>query len=226
MARGKKAVTAFYIITEAGNHFELDATTNIQINESNSLTSNPNQSGRSVTDHAIRNNSTITFTGKISSIKSVAFRSQQTFDTTEDYIRELRRLRDEASKVTVFATDEVDPYTNCVITNLSFSQSSGRGTFKVVNSSGETVIGGSSWDVSITFEQSTEASAAQEGVIAIPDQRREDQAGEGENFGDSPKRGPGRTIFESLRQTFGGDSPPTDEEITSIVGISPLGGTG
>lgn len=223
MARGDRAVSSFYILSD-DNHFELDATETIQISETSELTSNPIQDGRQVSDHVITNNSIITFSGKISSVKSVAFRSKPDFDTPEDFIRELRRLRKSGDPVTVFVTDEVDPYQNCVVKGLELSQESGRGTFKVINDNGQKIIGGSCWNVTLVFEQYQEAQEAQLGFIEIPDPEREEQAGESDEFGDSPKRAPGRTIFKAIVDQFSGDSPPSDDEVSSVIGVLAPGG--
>lgn len=212
MATGS-AVTAFYILTEDGSHFEFDATVGATLTEGNSLTKFPIQSGSVVSDHIVKSPVNINFNGVISSVKSTQFKTKESFDTVDKMISEIRRLLDEGEQLTVVLTDEVNPIPNCVITDLQLSQTENRSTFYAVSPNGEKQLQGSSWEAAISFEQLQKGSAVTGTILQVPvtDKDRKDQTGDSDN-GDAATSPPRKSILyragAGIYDWFAGD----DEE--------------
>jgi hypothetical protein len=192
MAQGK-AVTSFYFVDSDNNHYEMDATESISFTEQTTLTEYPIQTGAEVADHTIRGNSIISLSGVISSVKSIAFKTKKRVDSVEDFIKAVRKLRTEGSVVTVLVTQEVSPFPNCIISNLSFKQGSDRGSFTRIDEEGQRVIAGSAWTVDIEFTQFISAAQATQGYIDIPvAEVVKDKAGDELSYGD------GTTVEKTL----------------------------
>lgn len=184
MAQGS-AVTAFYLVDSNNNHYEMDSTESASITEQTALTENPIQTGAVVADHSVRGNSIISFSGVISSVKSIAFRTKRRTDSVEEFIKSIRELRSNGSIVTVFVTQEVSPFNNCIITSIEFSQGSNRGTFTTIDDEGQKIVAGSAWTVDIEFTQFTSATQARQGFIDVPVAASvENKAGNVRNYGD------------------------------------------
>lgn len=174
MAKGKP-VSSFYILDD-NIHVEFDATLEATVSESASISSHPLQDGTNVADHVIKNNTIITLSGIVNSIKSTAFKTKESFDSPSQVFQLLRSFRSSGKQLSVVITQELPIFTSAVITSLSLSQDNEeRNTVR--SQDGEVLA--SSWNIDITFENFQKAESPRSTIISIPNP----------NFGNANKVG-------------------------------------
>lgn len=112
--------------TEDGSEikiFELDSTSRIRISAPARVTSSPVEDGSSIVDNYYLDNKTATFSGVITNIS--VNRVGATNLPTDQWISDIRALRESKRLVTVFADTEVIP--NCLITRFDLDKSKDQG---------------------------------------------------------------------------------------------------
>lgn len=105
--------------------FTLDSTSTMSIKEAGKTTDLPVESGADVSDHYINANTKINMSGVISSVKSLSAKENR---SPEDYIREIKKLKESAVPFDVHFSDQLNPIMNCVFETLSISQSKVNGS--------------------------------------------------------------------------------------------------
>jgi hypothetical protein len=174
-------MSIYFIQDPDGVIYELDATADISYRLSGKVTSNPVESGESVSDNYVNNPDIISLKGSISDVKSVSSRGVNS-KTTEAFINGLKALKVNRKLVALQFGDKVGVITNCVIESLTFIQNSQRGS----------VGGVDSFQVSMTLKQIRLASRAKLTPIRDPtiaDDAQEQTPGSGStsNVGDDRK---------------------------------------
>ena len=111
----------FYIKTKSGDVFELTATTDVAFSHRNTNTRFPVESGSSITDHSVIENSTFSLSGVITEVVNLTKDSPQ--KGIKDYIEGLDKLRKSKELFTVFLDNRLKPYGNCLFTEFSGSKS-------------------------------------------------------------------------------------------------------
>lgn len=111
----------FYIKTKSGDVFELTATTDVAFSHRNTNTRFPVESGSSITDHSVIENSTFSLSGVITEVVNLTKDSPQ--KGINDYIEGLDKLRKSKELFTVFLDNRLKPYSNCLFTEFSGSKS-------------------------------------------------------------------------------------------------------
>ncbi len=114
-------MSSFFIQTNASTIYKLDSTREIKATHSGVLSMSPVQDGSPVSDHYFNQNKTLSFSGRISSVKS--FQNPDNL-TPKDYIEGLLRLKENIEPFTVTYSDTLDSLTNCVFTSLVITQNS------------------------------------------------------------------------------------------------------
>jgi|26BtaG_2_1085354.scaffolds.fasta_scaffold02386_4 hypothetical protein len=132
-------MATFITDSVTGLIYQLDATTSTQYTTSSTLTSNPIESGRSVVDHVIQNQDTVTISGILTRVKAKGSNSEFVI-APENYIVNLQDIKDNATPVTItmFQTPTlggfgepknlITPLQNCIITSVQISKRSGPGS--------------------------------------------------------------------------------------------------
>lgn len=113
-------MSIFYIKTKSGDVFELTATTDVSFNHRNTNTKFPVESGASITDHSVIENSTFSLSGVITEVVNLTKDSPQ--KGIKAYIEGLDALRKSKVPFTVFLDNRLKPYTNCLFTEFSGSK--------------------------------------------------------------------------------------------------------
>jgi hypothetical protein len=132
-------MATFITDSVTGLIYQLDATTNTQYTTSSSLTSNPIENGRSVVDHVIQNQDTVTISGILTRVKAKSSNSEFVI-APESYIVNLQDIKDNATPVTItmfqaptlggFGEPKnlITPLQDCIITSMQISKRSGPGS--------------------------------------------------------------------------------------------------
>lgn len=162
----------FYIKTKSGDVFELTATTDVAFSHRNTNTRFPVESGSSITDHSIIENSTFSLSGVITEVVNLSKDSPQ--KGIKDYIEGLDRLRKSKELFTVFLDNKLKPYTNCLFTEFSGSKSVVEG------------LGG--WKISLGIEQVKLVDQAKASLVQIDPVEKPSSASDAK---DSAKDGTG-----------------------------------
>jgi hypothetical protein len=144
-------MAVFYIKTKAGDVFELTATTDVGFQHRNTNTKFPVESGASVTDHSVVENSTFTLSGVITEVVNLTKNSPQ--KGIKDYIQGLDTLRKSRELFTVFLDNRLSPYKNCLFTDFS-------GQKGVVEGLG-------SWRISMSIEQIKIVDKAKASLVQV-----------------------------------------------------------
>ena len=119
----------YYIITDEGIVYEMDATTDTAYTLTGKTTDSPIEDGESVSDHYVQNPTTVNFTGVITDVISLS--SNENKLDTEGFINGLIRLKNSKRTFTVFNTEGLEGVTNCLFTSLSI-MNGGKHTVKVL----------------------------------------------------------------------------------------------
>jgi hypothetical protein len=132
-------VGQYYIRTEEGVIYEMDATSEVVANFPGELTNFPIQSGDFVSDHYVNKNTTITFEGVISDIKSpnsltLDGRGLNRFKSTSDYVNGLLELKQTKKTFTLFCFSILTPFVNCLFEDLTIRQNNKNGYSNGINS--------------------------------------------------------------------------------------------
>lgn len=141
----------FYIKTKSGDVFELTATTDVGFNHRNTNTRFPVESGASITDHSVIENSTFSLSGVITDVVNLTKDSPQ--KGIKAYIEGLDALRKSKVPFTVFLDNKLKPYTNCLFTEFS-------GTKGVTE-------GLSAWRINIGIEQVKFVDKAKASLVKV-----------------------------------------------------------
>jgi hypothetical protein len=144
-------MAVFYIKTKAGDVFELTATTDVGFQHRNTNTKFPVESGASITDHSVVENSTFTLSGVITEVVNLTKNSPQ--KGIKDYIQGLDKLRRSRELFTVFLDNRLSPYKNCLFTEFS-------GQKGVVEGLG-------SWRINISIEQIRIVDKAKASLVQV-----------------------------------------------------------
>lgn len=201
-------MSIFYIKTKSGDVFELTATTDVGFNHRNTNTKFPVESGASITDHSVIENSTFSLAGVITEVVNLTKDSPQ--KGIKAYIEGLDALRKSKVPFTVFLDNRLKPYTNCLFTEFSGSKSVTEGV--------------GAWRISIGIEQVKFVDKAQASLVQIEAQ---DDPSSTANGSDATKDGTGAKKDEGNKSgreksqfkqgkdvLFGGVTPPPYDGVT------------
>lgn len=114
-------MAVFYIKTKSNDVFELTATTDVAFQHRNTNTRFPVESGASITDHSVEENSTFTLSGVITQVVNLTKNSPQ--KGIKEYIEGLDKLRKSKETFTVFLDNRLSPFKNCLFTEISGTKS-------------------------------------------------------------------------------------------------------
>jgi len=206
-------MAVFYIKTKAGDVFELTATTDVGFQHRNTNTKFPVESGSSITDHSIVENSTFTLSGVITEIVNLTKNSPQ--KGIKDYIQGLDKLRRSRELFTVFLDNRLSPYKNCLFTEFS-------GQKGVVEGLG-------SWRINISIEQIRIVDKAKASLVQVAGESSDDTvnadkakadalAGKSDNGSKSSTKTRDDSLFRSAADGLG----DTDAARNKLIGV--LGG--
>lgn len=142
----------YYLLTDDGGVFEMDATVSFNLSEAGRLTSYTVEDGATLSDHYVNENSRITMSGVITDLKSVS--SPIGVKSTDEYIGGLLAAKNSSKPLIVYwrgsgalaGTFRKD----CLIERISFDQNTSAGV------SGEYYT----YEVSIELSQIRKAQAA------------------------------------------------------------------
>lgn len=151
-------MSIYFIQDPNGIIYQLDATASITYKMAGKATSNPVESGESVTDNYVNKPDVISLRGSISDSKSLSSGGPNS-KTTEAYITGLRSLKEKKTLVSLHFGDKVGVITNCVIQSMDFTQNTTRGN---------TGSGIDSFQVAISLKQIRLAARAQLKPIRDP----------------------------------------------------------
>lgn len=165
-------MSIFYIKTKSGDVFELTATTDVSFNHRNTNTKFPVESGASITDHSVIENSTFSLSGVITEVVNLTKDSPQ--KGIKAYIEGLDALRKSKVPFTVFLDNRLKPYTNCLFTEFSGSKGVTEGV--------------GAWRINIGIEQVKFVDKAQASLVQIEAQ---DDPSSTANGSDATKDGTG-----------------------------------
>jgi hypothetical protein len=126
-------MSIYFIQDPDGVIYELDATAEISYRLSGKVTSNPVESGESVSDNYVNDPDIISLKGSISDVKSVSSGGANS-KSTEDFITGLKALKVNRKLISLQFGDKVGVITNCVIESLSIIQNSQRGSMRSIDS--------------------------------------------------------------------------------------------
>jgi hypothetical protein len=201
-------MAVFYIKTKSGDVFELTATTDVGFSHRNTNTKFPVESGASITDHSVSENSTFSLSGVITEVVNLTKDSPQ--KGIKAYIEGLDTLRKSKVPFTVFLDNRLKPYTNCLFTEFSGAKGVTEGV--------------GAWRINIGIEQVRFVDKAQSSLVQIDPQ---DDPSSTSNGSDSNKDGIGakkdegnksgreRSIFKQGKDAlFGGITPPPYDATT------------
>lgn len=188
-------MAVFYIKTKSGDVFELTATTDVGFSHRNTNTKFPVESGASITDHSITENSTFSLSGVITEVVNLTKDSPQ--KGIKAYIEGLDALRKSKVPFTVFLDNKLKPYTNCLFTEFS-------GTKGVTEGVG-------AWRINIGIEQVKFVDKAKASLVKV--EAQEDPTSSTSSASDPTKDGTGNkkdegnkpnneqtSFFEKLRK--------------------------
>lgn len=204
-------MSIFYIKTKSGDVFELTATTDVGFNHRNTNTKFPVESGASITDHSVIENSTFSLAGVITEVVNLTKDSPQ--KGIKAYIEGLDALRKSKVPFTVFLDNRLKPYTNCLFTEFS-------GVKGVTEGVG-------AWRINIGIEQVKFVDKAQASLVEVEAQQDPSSSSDGS---DSTKDGTGskkdegnkpqleytggRRLLDWGTEKLGGVTPPPYDGIT------------
>lgn len=146
-------MTIYYIEYEIDSQqklFSFDSTSEIVLSDSGSVTSYRVETTESVSDHYVNNNVTVSLTGRISDIKSLTKREDDTntYNSTQQFISELRALKHRAIPFKVYLGSNFGSVEKCVFESLEISQGGSNGT-RVISKTKEV----SAFRISFTAKQ-------------------------------------------------------------------------
>jgi hypothetical protein len=206
-------MAVFYIKTKAGDVFELTATTDVGFQHRNTNTKFPVESGASITDHSVVENSTFTLSGVITEVVNLTKNSPQ--KGIKDYIQGLDKLRRSRELFTVFLDNRLSPYKHCLFTEFS-------GQKGVVEGLG-------SWRINISIEQIRIVDKAKASLVQVAGESSDDTvnadkakadtlAGKSDNGSKSSTKTRDDSLFRSAADGLG----DTDAARNKLIGV--LGG--
>jgi hypothetical protein len=144
---------ATFYIKDGNDVFELSATTDVTITYTGAPTRFKVEDGSTVSDHYVVDNATCSFDGVITDI--VSLNNPDTVKTSKEYIEGLRRIQLAKRTFTVFADNKLQPFDDCVFTQIGIVKSAMEGL--------------SGWRVSLAFEQIRIAERAEASVVNVND---------------------------------------------------------
>lgn len=126
-------MSIYYIETQSGIVYELDATVEVSIQESGTITNNIIETGESVADHYVNQPISFNLRGSISDVKSLSA-SGPNSKSTEDYISGLRQLKTSKQTFSFHYGEKIGSFDNCLFENLTITQNQSRGNRGEVDS--------------------------------------------------------------------------------------------
>lgn len=144
---------ATFYIKDGNDVFELSATTDVAINYAGSPTRFKVEDGSTITDHYVVENATCSFNGVITDIVSLNNRDTSNIKSSKEYIEGLRRIQLAKRTFTVFVDNKLQPFDNCVFTEIGLVKTAMEGL--------------SGWAVTLGFEQIRIAERAKASLIKI-----------------------------------------------------------
>jgi hypothetical protein len=142
---------AVFYIKDGNDVYELSATTDVSVQYSGTPTRFKVEDGSTITDHYTVENAIASFNGVITDI--VSLNNIDPTKTPKEYLEGLRRLQQAKRPFTVFVDDKLQPFDNCLFTNIGFDKSLSEGL--------------SGWRVSLSFEQIRISDRARASIIKI-----------------------------------------------------------
>lgn len=134
--------------------YALDATTDVSVQMSGTVTDFPIEDGSSVQDNYVNKNTTATFSGSISTTKSLVNKDNL---SPVDYMDALKSMKKQKVLFDVYWRSDETPLVNCIFSTLTFKQDATRGYINaLVNSI----------SVSFTVQEIRLANLAELGVTA------------------------------------------------------------
>jgi hypothetical protein len=155
-------MSEYYIQTSDNVLYSLDSTTGMTYVISGRPTSFPVESGASLADHYVNRNVVLSLTGVITDVKSLST-STDNNRPTEEFIEQLKTIKESGQPFTVFVGSKLQELKNCVFTNMNISQGDTNGVRKY--SEGNVFA---SYSINMSFEQIRLAQQAQETELVIP----------------------------------------------------------
>ena len=128
-------MATYFILTEEGFQYALDATSDISYDLTGRASKNPVETGFVVSDTYINENDRVTLSGVISSSSLLGgansgglLGASTTLSKTELFKRGLRTLKESGNTFSVQFSADLPALTDCVFESLTFSQNSTHGT--------------------------------------------------------------------------------------------------
>lgn len=144
-------MSIFYIKTKSGDIYELTATTDVAFQHRNTNTRFPVESGATITDHSVVENSTFSLSGIITQVVNLTATSPQ--KGIKEYIEGLDKLRKSKELFTVFLDNRLAPYPNCLFTDFSGSKGVSNGL--------------GSWNINLSIEQVRIVDSASASLVKV-----------------------------------------------------------
>ena len=122
-------MATFYIETAEGEIYELQATDSISLDYRGTPTKHRMESSDTVTDNYVINNFQATFNGLISQIRAVRPNGNDIDGqkSVPDFMKGIEALRQSKTPFTLHVDDRLDPFPNCVFTNLTYNRTAQTG---------------------------------------------------------------------------------------------------
>lgn len=204
-------MAVFYIKTKSGDVYELTATTDVSFSHRSSNTKFPVEAGYSVTDHSTIENTTLNMSGVITEVVQLNKQSPQR--GIKDYVEGLNTLRKSKELFTVFLDNKLQPFKNCLFTEISGDKGVQEGL--------------GSWRIRLGIEQIRVTSKATQSVVEVENapsketssdsnasDATKDTAGETKDEGNKPTR----TIAGKLGVSLGGAVYDAQQALSKISG--------
>lgn len=175
-------MAVFYIKTKSGDVYELTATTDVSFSHRSSNTKFPVEAGYSVTDHSTIENTTLNLSGVITEVVQLNKQSPQR--GIKDYIEGLNTLRKSKELFTVFLDNKLQPFKNCLFTEISGDKGVQEGL--------------GSWRIRLGIEQIRVTSKASASIVEVENTT---QSSSDSNASDTAKDTTGATKDEGNKPT-------------------------
>lgn len=175
-------MAVFYIKTKSGDVYELTATTDVSFSHRSSNTKFPVEAGYSVTDHSTIENTTLNLSGVITEVVQLNKQSPQR--GIKDYIEGLNTLRKSKELFTVFLDNKLQPFKNCLFTEISGDKGIQEGL--------------GSWRIRLGIEQIRVTSKASASIVEVENTT---QSSSDSNASDATKDATGSTKDEGNKPT-------------------------
>lgn len=130
-------MSIYHIEAQVNGRAELyafDSTATIRVSQTGTATSFPVEGGEDVSDHYVNNNTTISFDGIISDVKSIRREASEKYNkSTATFIRGLEALKKSKTPFKIHISNTLDAIDTCVFENLQFEQNKTQGNSGGIN---------------------------------------------------------------------------------------------